>query len=131
MTRQPAVEHSTPTICGRLVSRCSGLGSSTRTTSWPSHSGQCTVIRLGALLDQAKVKPNARFVVYHCFDAEGQTLSGPEAYYESSDLIDAYHPQTILAYGLNNGVLPVANGAPVRVRIERPSYGQTCTYEGA
>ena len=78
-----------------------------------------TGTRLGALLDQAKVKPNAKFVVYHCFDAEGQTLSGPEAYYESSDLIDAYHPQTILAYGLNNDVLPVSNGAPVRVRIER------------
>jgi len=79
-----------------------------------------TGTRLGAILDQAKVKPNARFVVYHCFDNEGGGgLSGPEAYYESSDLIDAYHPQTILAYGLNNGVLPVANGAPVRVRIER------------
>ena len=78
-----------------------------------------TGTRLGAILDQAKPKPTARFVVYHCFDSMGGGLSGPEAYYESSDLIDAYHPQTILAYGLNNETLPVSNGAPIRVRIER------------
>ena len=78
-----------------------------------------TGTRLGAVLDQAKPKPTARFVVYHCFDSMGGGLSGPEAYYETSDLIDAYHPQTILAYGLNNETLPVSNGAPIRVRIER------------
>jgi DMSO/TMAO reductase YedYZ molybdopterin-dependent catalytic subunit len=74
---------------------------------------------LGAVLDQAKVKPTARFIVYHCYDQMGGGLSAPEPYYESSDLIDAYHPQTILAYGLNGENLPIANGAPVRVRIER------------
>ncbi len=46
-------------------------------------------------------------------DAEGTR------YYESIDLQDAYHPQTILAYELNGKPLPVANGAPVRIRIER------------
>jgi DMSO/TMAO reductase YedYZ molybdopterin-dependent catalytic subunit len=40
-------------------------------------------------------------------------------YYESVDLDDAYHAQTILAYALNGRALPIANGAPVRVRIER------------
>lgn len=75
--------------------------------------------RLGPLLDQAGVKPAARFCVYHCYDVMGGGLAGTEPYYESSDLIDAYHPQTILAYGLNNEVLPVSNGAPVRLRIER------------
>lgn len=74
---------------------------------------------LGRVLDQAKLKPTAKFIVFHCYDSMGGGLSGPEVYYESCDLIDAYHPQTILAYGLNNAVLPVANGAPVRVRIER------------
>ena len=74
---------------------------------------------LGAVLDQAKPKPTARFAVYHCYDQMGGGLSAPEPYYESSDLIDAYHPQTILAYGLNNQTLPIANGAPVRLRIER------------
>ena len=32
---------------------------------------------------------------------------------------DAYHPQTILAYGLNDQALPVMNGAPLRLRVER------------
>jgi DMSO/TMAO reductase YedYZ molybdopterin-dependent catalytic subunit len=74
---------------------------------------------LGAVLDQAKVKPTAKFIVYHCYDQMGGGLSAPEPYYESSDLIDGYHPQTILAYGLNDQTLPISNGAPVRVRIER------------
>jgi DMSO/TMAO reductase YedYZ molybdopterin-dependent catalytic subunit len=74
---------------------------------------------LGPVLDQAGLKPGARFIVYHCYDVMGGGLSKPEPYYESCDLIDAHHPQTILAYGLNNEALPVANGAPVRVRIER------------
>jgi DMSO/TMAO reductase YedYZ molybdopterin-dependent catalytic subunit len=74
---------------------------------------------LGAVLDKAGVKPEARFCVYHCFDSVQKTLSGEVFYYESSDLIDAYHPQTILSYGLNDQALPVANGAPVRLRIER------------
>jgi DMSO/TMAO reductase YedYZ molybdopterin-dependent catalytic subunit len=74
---------------------------------------------LAGVLDQVKVKPEARFIVYHCYDTMGGGLSAPEPYYESSDLIDGRHPQTILAYGLNDKVLPVANGAPIRVRIER------------
>lgn len=74
---------------------------------------------LGPLLDMAGVKSNARFAVYHCYDNIQRTLSGDILYYTSSDLIDAYHPQSILSYGLNDQVLPVANGAPIRLRIER------------
>lgn len=74
---------------------------------------------LGPILDMAGVKPQARFCVYHCYDNIQRTLSGDILYYESSDLVDAYHPQTILSYGLNDQVLPVANGAPIRLRIER------------
>jgi DMSO/TMAO reductase YedYZ molybdopterin-dependent catalytic subunit len=88
---------------------------------------------LGPVLDQSRIKPTARFVVFECYDAMGGGLSAPEPYYESCDLVDAYHPQTILAYGLNNETLPVANGAPVRIRIERalgykqPKYVHTIT----
>ena len=74
---------------------------------------------LAGILDQVKVKPQAKFAVYHCYDNIERGLSGDILYYESSDLIDARHPQTILAYGLNDETLPVANGAPVRIRIER------------
>ncbi|MEO6013210.1 MAG: molybdopterin-dependent oxidoreductase [Devosia sp.] len=78
-----------------------------------------TGTRLGPILAQAGIKPSARFVVYHCYDVMGGGLSGAEPYYESSDLVDAFHPQTLVSYGLNNEVLPVSNGAPVRIRIER------------
>ena len=76
--------------------------------------------QLGPLLDRAGVQPAARFCVYHCYDTmDDGSLDGPPPYYESSDLVDAFHPQTILAYGMNGGDLPIANGAPVRMRIER------------
>lgn len=78
-----------------------------------------TGTQLGPILDMAGVKSTARYAVYHCYDNIQRTLSGDILYYTSSDLIDAYHPQTILSYGLNDQVLPVSNGAPIRLRIER------------
>jgi DMSO/TMAO reductase YedYZ molybdopterin-dependent catalytic subunit len=74
---------------------------------------------LAGILDQVRVKPQAKFAVYYCYDNIERGLSGDILYYESSDLIDARHPQSILAYGLNGENLPVANGAPIRLRIER------------
>jgi DMSO/TMAO reductase YedYZ molybdopterin-dependent catalytic subunit len=74
---------------------------------------------LSLVLDQAVVKPQARYVVFHCLDTIDRDLSGDIKYYGSVDLIDARHPQTILAYGLNGKPLPVENGAPLRVRVER------------
>ncbi|ODP39768.1 molybdopterin-binding protein [Sphingomonas turrisvirgatae] len=67
-----------------------------------------TVLRLAGLRD------TARYLVFHCAD----TLIG-RPYYESIDLIDAFHPQTILAWAMNNRTLPVAHGAPLRLRVER------------
>ena len=78
-----------------------------------------TGVPLSAVLNEARPKPNARFAVFHCYDVLERSLSGEVKYYESIDLIDAYHPQTILAYGLNGADLPVANGAPLRLRVER------------
>ncbi|WEK05134.1 MAG: molybdopterin-dependent oxidoreductase [Candidatus Devosia phytovorans] len=78
-----------------------------------------TGTQLGPLLDMAGVKSTARYCVYHCYDNIQKTLSGDILYYTSSDLVDAYHPQTLLSYGLNDQVLPVSNGAPIRLRIER------------
>ncbi|MBX3569021.1 MAG: molybdopterin-binding protein [Rhizobiaceae bacterium] len=74
---------------------------------------------LALVLDQAMPKPQARYVVFHCMDTIERGLSGSVKYYGSIDLIDARHPQTILAYGLNGAPLPVSNGAPLRVRVER------------
>lgn len=74
---------------------------------------------LGALLDQAGLQPAARYIAFFCFDALEETTDGSGDYYETVDLDDAYHPQTILAYEMNDQVLPVAHGAPLRLRLER------------
>jgi DMSO/TMAO reductase YedYZ molybdopterin-dependent catalytic subunit len=84
-----------------------------------SSIGKWKGARLGPLLDRAKLKPNARYVVFHCFDSLEQTLDNTGQYYESIDLVDAYHPQTILAYEMNDATLPVRHGAPLRLRVER------------
>ncbi|WP_110654094.1 molybdopterin-binding protein [Salinicola halimionae] len=70
---------------------------------------------LADLLERAGVRPEARYVVFHCMDQ----LGGEDYYYESLDLSEARHPQTILAYSLNDEPLPIANGAPLRLRAER------------
>ena len=80
--------------------------------------GQWTGVRLETLLDEAGLKPEARYVVFHCFDALSQSEDGVR-YYESIDLIDARHPQTILAYDMNGETLGVPHGAPLRLRVER------------
>lgn len=78
-----------------------------------------TGVPLSLVLDEAKVKPQARYAVFHCLDTIEEGVDGPVKYYGSVDMIDARHPQTILAYGLNGSPLPVENGAPLRVRVER------------
>ena len=71
--------------------------------------GQWTGVPLSLVLDAVGILPTARFVVLHSVDD----------WVDSLDLIDALHPQTILAYGMNGGDLPIAHGAPVRLRLER------------
>ena len=70
--------------------------------------------RLGTVLDMAGLKPEARYIVFHCADRMGGV-----PYYESIDLVDAFHPQTILAWRMNGAPLPEAHGAPLRLRVER------------
>ena len=81
--------------------------------------GKWTGVPLAAVLAAVKPKAEARFVVFHCADAFPGAGGEKEAYYESIDMDDAYHAQTILAYGLNGQELPVLNGAPLRLRVER------------
>ncbi len=76
--------------------------------------GKWTGARLGPLLQSVGLQPDARYLVFHCADK----LNG-KTYYESIDLIDAFHPQTILAYDMNGVALPVPHGAPLRLRVER------------
>jgi DMSO/TMAO reductase YedYZ molybdopterin-dependent catalytic subunit len=55
-----------------------------------------------------------RHSVFHCAD-----FFDADPYYESIDLIDAHHPQTILAWEMNGAALPAGHGAPLRLRVER------------
>ena len=80
---------------------------------------QWTGVPLSAVLARAGLKPGARYIMLHCFDTIERSLSGGVKYYGSIDLVDAMHPQTLLAYGMNGTRLPVANGAPLRLRVER------------
>lgn len=78
-----------------------------------------TGVPLGLVLRAAGLKINARYAVFHCYDELEQTFDGSGRYYGSIDLIDAFHPQTILAYGMNGRPLEVGHGAPLRLRVER------------
>jgi len=76
--------------------------------------GEWTGVPLGLLLRRAGLSANARYIVFHCAD----TLLG-KPYYESIDLVDAFHPQTILAHSMNGAPLTIGHGAPLRLRVER------------
>ena len=71
-------------------------------------------VQLSRILGHAGLSTRAKYIVFHCADRLGD-----KPYYESIDLIDAFHPQTIIAWGMNGHLLPVPNGAPLRLRVER------------
>jgi DMSO/TMAO reductase YedYZ molybdopterin-dependent catalytic subunit len=75
--------------------------------------GKWRGVQLGTVVAMAQPKPEARYVIFHCYDKDEQgTL-----YYESLDLKEAAHPQTVLALDLNDKPLDADHGAPVRLRI--------------
>jgi DMSO/TMAO reductase YedYZ molybdopterin-dependent catalytic subunit len=79
--------------------------------------GKWKGVPLQQILEAARPTAAAKFAVFHC--ADPMESDGSSLYYESIDLDDATHPQTILAYELNGATLPVGNGAPLRLRVER------------
>lgn len=70
--------------------------------------GEWTGVQLGRVLEAAGIQEQARYVTLYTFDD----------WIDSIDLLDALHPQTLLAYGMNGRDLPVPHGAPVRLRLE-------------
>jgi DMSO/TMAO reductase YedYZ molybdopterin-dependent catalytic subunit len=66
-------------------------------------------VPLSHVLNLAGVSTQAKYVVFFAFDD----------LWESLDMADAWHPQTLLAYGMNGGELPTPHGAPVRLRVPR------------
>lgn len=71
---------------------------------------------LARVLEQVEPLPSARYVVFYCADPMDHRGT---RYYESIDMEDAWHVQTLLAYELNDAPLPIENGAPIRLRVER------------
>jgi DMSO/TMAO reductase YedYZ molybdopterin-dependent catalytic subunit len=69
---------------------------------------------LAEIARRVEPEPQARYVVFYCMDSDDDGNS----FYESIDMRDAAHPQTILAYEMNDRPLPVEHGAPLRLRVE-------------
>lgn len=82
--------------------------------------GKWTGIPVSVLLDLVKPLPGASDVVYMCFQSMGRDdpLYEGGHYYDSTPMLEARQPQTLIAIGLNDGPIPVDNGAPVRLRLE-------------
>lgn len=78
--------------------------------------GKWKGMQLSRVLEQVQPHPSARYVVFYCADPMDDLGT---RYYESIDMEDAWHAQTLLAYELNDVPLPIKNGAPIRVRVER------------
>lgn len=87
-------------------------------------------VPLHEVLNIVKPKDEARYVLFRCFDSEDtdtttqpvdlSMIAGkPTPFYGTIGMADAVHPQTILAYDFNGEALPVAHGAPLRIRVER------------
>ena len=93
--------------------------------------GKWTGVPLGHLLDAVRLQPQARYLVFHCADDFSSGLSRT-AYYESIDLVDAFHPQTILAYGMNDAAAPhrprraaaPARRAPARLQARQVRHAR-------
>jgi DMSO/TMAO reductase YedYZ molybdopterin-dependent catalytic subunit len=70
---------------------------------------QWTGVPLSYVLNAVGIQPQAKYVFFVSVDD----------WWDSLDMADAWHPQTLLAYGMNGRDLPVPHGAPVRLRVER------------
>jgi DMSO/TMAO reductase YedYZ molybdopterin-dependent catalytic subunit len=63
------------------------------------------------VLHRAEPLPQVRYIVYRAFDKSDA--------WDSIDMADALHPQTLVTMGMNNGDLPVPFGGPLRLKIPR------------
>ena len=77
-----------------------------------SFIAESTGVPLSYVLNLVGVSPRARYVVFF-------PLRSPRYKWGSLDMADAWHPQTLLAYGMNGDALPSNHGAPLRVRVPR------------
>src|SRR6202167_205018 len=75
-----------------------------------SYIAEWTGVPLSHVLDAVGVLPRAKYVVYFSIQRD---------WWDSVDMADALHPQTLVAYGMNGGELPVGLGGPLRLPAPR------------
>jgi DMSO/TMAO reductase YedYZ molybdopterin-dependent catalytic subunit len=75
-----------------------------------SFIAEWTGVPLSHVLDRVGILPQAQFVVYFSLDPE---------WWDSVDMPDALHPQTLITYRMNGAELPVGHGGPLRLRVPR------------
>jgi DMSO/TMAO reductase YedYZ molybdopterin-dependent catalytic subunit len=75
-----------------------------------SYIAEWTGVPLSDILDRVGVLPRVRYVVYRSIQPD---------WWESIDMADALHPQTLVAHRMNGADLPVAFGGPLRLRVPR------------
>ena len=75
-----------------------------------SFIAEWTGVPLSHVLDAAGILPQAKYVVYFSIE---------DSWWDSVDMADALHPQTLVTYGMNGGELPAAHGGPLRLRVPR------------
>ena len=76
--------------------------------------GKWKGVPLTEIMKVVQPDPQAKYVVFYCMDMDTESNN----FYESIDMVDALHPQTILAYEMNDQPLPIEHGAPLRLRVE-------------
>jgi DMSO/TMAO reductase YedYZ molybdopterin-dependent catalytic subunit len=75
-----------------------------------SYIAEWTGVPLSHILHQVGTSPQVRYVVYRTVQPD---------WWESIDMADALHPQTLVTFGMNGGELPVPFGGPLRMRVPR------------
>jgi DMSO/TMAO reductase YedYZ molybdopterin-dependent catalytic subunit len=75
-----------------------------------SYIAEWSGVPLSHILDVVGILPQARYVVYRSFQPN---------WWESIDMADAMHPQTLVTHRMNGGELPVGFGGPLRLRVPR------------
>lgn len=75
-----------------------------------TYVAEWTGVPLSYILDRVGTLPQVRYVVYRSFQPD---------WWESIDMADALHPQTLVAHGMNGGELSVPFGGPLRLRVPR------------
>jgi DMSO/TMAO reductase YedYZ molybdopterin-dependent catalytic subunit len=84
-----------------------------------SSTGKWSGVDLRSIFAMVRPMPQARFVVFSCFDTDADG----RPFYETLELQQANHPSTLLALGLNDRPIDVVHGGPIRLLApNQPGY---------